>query len=302
MSESEKEFSIINLKDISEPVSKLVDAIGNAIGIIYEPTAIRRKAKADADASLIRAKTDLKINELTERAAQRQKTLILRQQKNIESIVNKSMPLLPNKCSSFEELDADWVFTFFDCCQNCSHEQLQILWAKLLAGEADIPGTFSRRALHTVKMLSTYEANLFTKFCSYTWRLQYSESHSMVGVFQHYSDKSNAVAGSRLDEALRCFDLTSRDMHILQTLGLISLATVIESGSEDSILLDCNEKKYSATPESIGVSVEMMPLSELGLELYPIAGSSPNVEYMNIIFQYLKESGYVVNELETIDR
>lgn len=299
---TDKQFSLINLKDVSEPINKMIDSVGAAIGAIYEPTSIRRKAKADADASLIKAKVDIEVHTLRERAEGRHRIKMLRRQRNIESIVSKSTKLLPDECKSEEMVDVDWVFEFFDSCQNCSDENLQIIWAKILAGEVDEPGSFSRRALHTVKIMSAQEANLFTKYCSYCWRLRYEKDHSMVGIFQHYkSEDSNDYAGSRLDHALRSFDLTTKDQHVLHTLGLISLGTVIESGSEDSFVLEYNGSTFAASPREIGVSLEIAPLSELGAELFPICGAAPEKQYMDSIFEYLDISGYDVYEAEIVE-
>lgn len=299
---ADKEFSLINLKDVSEPINKLIEAVGGAIGALYEPTALRRRAKAEADASLVKAVADLKIQSLTDRAEERRRVRILRQQSNIESIVSKSTSLLPEKCKSQGKVNEDWVYEFFDSCQNCSDENLQVIWAKILSGEIDEPGSFSRRALHTVKVMSAEEANLFTRYCSYCWELRYDKDKSMVGIFQHYKNgESDNHAGSRLDHALRSFDLTTKDQHILHTLGLISLGTIVESGSQDSFVLNYDDLTYAATPREIGVSLEIAPLSELGAELFPICGASPEKEYMDTIFEYLDLSGYDVYEAEVVE-
>ena len=39
------------LKPLSEPFVKLIDAISGAVGTVYEPKRIRRKAGADSDAA-----------------------------------------------------------------------------------------------------------------------------------------------------------------------------------------------------------------------------------------------------------
>ncbi len=59
---SDINFSLIDLRALSKPATKLIEAVRSATGIIYEPTRIRRKAKADADAKAAEAKaaTDAK--------------------------------------------------------------------------------------------------------------------------------------------------------------------------------------------------------------------------------------------------
>ncbi len=45
--------NLTDLGNLSEAASKLIEAVSNFTGIIFEPTRIRRKAKAEADAKLI---------------------------------------------------------------------------------------------------------------------------------------------------------------------------------------------------------------------------------------------------------
>lgn len=40
----------LSLSGLSEPGTKLIEKISDAIGVLYEPTRIRKKAKAEAEA------------------------------------------------------------------------------------------------------------------------------------------------------------------------------------------------------------------------------------------------------------
>jgi hypothetical protein len=60
---------------------------------------------------------------------------------------------------------------FFDECKHVSNPEMQSVWAKLLAGEANKSGTFS---IATIKLLSSVgkrEAELFTELCGFAWFL-----------------------------------------------------------------------------------------------------------------------------------
>jgi hypothetical protein len=74
-------------------------------------------------------------------------------------------------------MDDDWVAHFFDKCRNVSNEDMQRLWAKVLAGEANTPGSFSRKTINLVADLNAGDANLFTLLCSFCWEL---EPHKIV--------------------------------------------------------------------------------------------------------------------------
>ena len=54
------ENNLINMKGASKAFIALVDAVSRGIGVLYEPTHIKRVAKADAEAMLIRAEAEKK--------------------------------------------------------------------------------------------------------------------------------------------------------------------------------------------------------------------------------------------------
>ncbi len=60
--------------------------------------------------------------------------------------------------SSDKSVQEDWLQNWKRAAENISEENLQKLWGALLAGEIRSPGTFSRRTMHFVQMLSPDEA------------------------------------------------------------------------------------------------------------------------------------------------
>jgi hypothetical protein len=67
----DKGFSLVDLGKLSEPATKIVEAVRSAAGVLYEPTRIRRRAKAEADAAVIFAKNKEEVQEIELRAAER---------------------------------------------------------------------------------------------------------------------------------------------------------------------------------------------------------------------------------------
>jgi hypothetical protein len=63
-------------------------------------------------------------------------------------------------------VDPDWVARFFGSAQDVSNEDMQKLWARILAGEVVKPGTFSLRTLEVLKNLSQREAERFQEAAS----------------------------------------------------------------------------------------------------------------------------------------
>jgi hypothetical protein len=65
-------------------------------------------------------------------------------------------------------IDADWLTNFARLAENVSSEDLQQIWAKLLAGEIKNPGTFKISTLHRISLLSREDAEVMHDFLRYT--------------------------------------------------------------------------------------------------------------------------------------
>lgn len=65
--------------------------------------------------------------------------------------------------------DFDWYVRFYQAAGNVSDETMQVLWAKLLAGEVSKPSTYSFKTIDVLRNLSRKDAELFQKVCSYSF-------------------------------------------------------------------------------------------------------------------------------------
>ena len=92
----------------------------------------------------------------------------INKQINIESIAYKCLDYIDTDFVPQEEINDDWLYTFRDSVKNISSEELQSIWAKLLANEIQSPSTYSLRTLDTLKKMSSHEAEIFKKFINIT--------------------------------------------------------------------------------------------------------------------------------------
>lgn len=157
--------SIINLGELSKPATVLIEKISGAVGTLYEPTRIRREARAKADAALIEAECVLEITDLERRAMTRFVHEQTREQKNIEDITTKAIPRLNNNANP-EAIDDDWLAEFFARSRRVSNDQMQDLWARILSGEANKPESVSKRTLEFVSLMDRADAETFSKLCN----------------------------------------------------------------------------------------------------------------------------------------
>jgi len=162
--------SIVDLGDISKPANTLIEKISDAVGGFYKPWQIRRVASAEADVDQIKAVSKIKTTELEQRALQRFMYEEAKKQSNIESITGQSLLQL-NEGAKPEEMEEDWITNFFNKCRLVSDEEMQNIWARILAGEANAPGKFSKRTVNFMESLDKQDAHFFTKLCAFNWTL-----------------------------------------------------------------------------------------------------------------------------------
>jgi hypothetical protein len=255
---SENKFSLKDLSALSEPACKLIDAVSQCIGTLYEPTRIRRKAKAEADATLILAGADAKRQALLKRAAHRLAIQEVHRQKNIESIISHAVKSLPETVSR-DPVEPDWVSRFFDECKDVSNEELQNLWGRLLAGEVSSPGSCSRKTLTILKDLSPLDAQLFIKVCG----LIFSSYKNYFIPFDFTENRFFEKYGINHDDLLH-----------LATLDLLHIehSRAMFTNMQELKYFDLNLICYTTSDWEI----DYYAITQYGIELLSIANIEPN--------------------------
>jgi len=143
---------------------KIVDAVTSGVGGAVRPWQIRRVARAEGDAKITLTKADAESMDIRQRAEIRLQENEIRKQRNLESIIAKSLEIEQPNVSG-DPVDPDWIAAFLEDAAGTSNDQIQDVWARLLAGEVSAPGKYSRRTLSCVKLLSSTDANLFAQAC-----------------------------------------------------------------------------------------------------------------------------------------
>ena len=165
-------FSIVNFSGKSVVGKLLLEKISSAIGRHFDPSQNVRmaKSKAQADRTLrvSAAETDIEIAELRQRATDRFVNEEMTKQVNIESITQKALPHLADDASP-DGMEDDWITNFFDKCRTASDDEMQQAWARILAGEANSPGSFARKTVNLMADLDKRDAELFTNLCRFVW-------------------------------------------------------------------------------------------------------------------------------------
>lgn len=267
-------------KALSEPITKLIETVSSGVGKFWEPTHIRRKAKAEADAARIRLDGEIERWEVAQRAGERIAFQELRRQRNIESIVQQAAAQLPATVSK-EQVDDDWVAQFFNHAQDVSDEEMQKIWAQLLAGEVAEPGSYSLRTLHTIRMLRPSDASLFRKFCNYGWE-----------------DSSLSFQDDQTEALLAQKGLAYTDMLHLVSLGLLSSETggALALRKGDTFAFSYFGKQHQlAVPEGDAERVlKVLLLTDVGQELASLCDTEPDEDYRMAVVRGWTAQGIVV--------
>ncbi len=118
---------------------KFAETIRHVVDLSF-PGRVRKKIIAEAEgksaAMVIQAEGRAKVREIEARAITRVRKLEIRRQENIESIVRKAVDELPPPEQMSEQpVNEDWTSRFFQECQDIGNEEMQQIWARILAGE-----------------------------------------------------------------------------------------------------------------------------------------------------------------------
>ncbi len=267
---------ISDLVGLSEPLTKLLETVSSGIGTLYEPRKIRENAKANADARIIEAKAEAdsmiikaKAEAETEtvkfRISERLSYLELRRQKNIENIIQTSITQLPEKVSS-EKVDEDWTIKFINFSQDVGNEEMQLIWAQILAKEVTKPGSFSYRTLHIVNLLGREDASLFKLFCNYLWN----------NIYFFYD--------LPLDDYYNKIGLTNFMLSHLETLGLITPSdSTFKIFKNKTYEYSYFSRKYEFSKIENGESLLFFrQLTTTGMELFTLCKPEEDEDYIPI--------------------
>lgn len=127
---------------------------------------IEKIAEAESKAMLIKLETMCGFSQ--EEAQSILRTVILRNlhDSNYSEILGIALPLI-EPTAVIEKVSKDWLLLHYDKASKYSDEQIQYLWAKILAGELNDPGSFSTRTLAIVEQLTKETAEIFNNLASF---------------------------------------------------------------------------------------------------------------------------------------
>lgn len=291
-------------KDIAEvagsvvtPITKLIECISGALGKTFEPRRMKKKAEAEAEqikilSEALRENCDIPItinsNEISlstkdyddflKRTQTRMAYQELKKQQNIENVANKAVAVLADEeAVAPDPVDQDWLMRFFNTVEDVGNEEMQEIWARLLAGEVKKPGTFSLRTLETLRNMTQEEAVAFEKMCT----------HCIMIVGSHAILQDEGY--------LKEFGIPFGMLLKLSECGLINssalLSINVRVNREKPLVIRTDDYVAIATTNEIKkVDIGMYPLTSSGIELSKIAGCHMELDEFKAVARKIEEN------------
>ena len=228
-----------------------------------------------------------------------------KRQRNIEMVVRLAASELGDKEVPDSETDHDWTARFFGDVQDVSSEEMQSLWAKVLAGEVERPGSMSIKTLSVLRNLDQTTASLFRRLCSGCVLLR-PGGHSM--------DARVPALGDPGANSLREYGLDFLQLSLLNEYGLIipdykswrdyRVCIGIPGGPEGFIRIpfDFQGRSWVLVPTAqreanLEFRLEGVALTRSGQELSTIVDLEPMDQFTQAVMKFFGTKNLRMTEL-----
>ncbi len=190
---------------------------------------------------------------------------------NIESVIGKTvLELGDNNSDSTEEVDEDWYTRFFNIVEDVSDEQLQSLWARILAGEVLKPRTYTYRFLSVLSNISKNEFEIILKIAPF-------------------------VCGDVIindPKQLISKNISDYEIDILEDMGLLKNGSLQIRGLEleskqGTVFIQSSEFAFvfiNNGLSSIHHMIDVIDVTETGKQLFKLANIPLDMDYMKNAF------------------
>ena len=273
--------ALINFGNLAKPANTLINKISDAIGGIFKPYQIKRVAQAEAEADKISAITQIEITDLYRRAIARFFTEEAKKQNNIEAITSKALPIVTEKARP-DQVEDDWITHFFDKCRLISDEKMQSLWARVLAGQANSPGKYTKKTVEILANMEKSDAVLFSKLCNFGFYI--SKFTLLIYDTKHTIYNDHGINFSTISH--------------LESLGLVhfnSIVGYIQNGYEQKgYVLYFNNKVWIEfhKAEDNELKIGKVLLTQAGQQLATICDAQPRDGFVDYVKEKWKSLGY----------
>lgn len=190
--------------------------------------------------------------------------------------------------ASDESIDPDWFERWYETAKTVSSEDLQRIWARVLAGELRQPKSYSFHTLDFIRRMSKEDAELVSQVAPF-----------LISdfIFRHKEFLEN----KELDMG-RLMDL--QELGVVSGVEALGLESTIspQIDGDTEIKLKCHDRilfiRADAAP--IVLRFPIYRVSKLGLQLLSLGSFKSNLEYLKLIAESIKAQGFKVKIAEIV--
>ncbi len=255
----------------------LIEKIASCVNILYQPTHKVRMTKARDKCALIQQNT---YQNLEKRTMNRVRHEEMSKQENIEKIITKALEQVLETAKP-ENIEKDFLVHFFDKCKNTSDEYMQSLWAKILAGEANNTGSFSKKTINIMADLSKKDAESFVNLLKFS----FNDFQNNIFFIIDYGDvkKENNLYNQH--------DITVQTINNLTHLNLIEMQS-----SGCALQTSCMSFNYLSnqtikiTSSNKNIQLGHIKITPSGQQLAKIAKTNEKIDdYFKYTYEFFKK-------------
>ena len=239
-------------------------------------SAIIAKARSEARGYLVtpdaevRGTLEITREDITQRIEFQERKRIA----NVRSVLEDAADELGDKEVADHEPDPDWTARFFDCVQDVSSEDMQKIWAKILAGEVESPGQTSLRTLDTLRNMTKIDAELFKGICNLVIE------QNCVFFDESYLKGFDALRYDNLIHLQDCRLVTIQSF-LSRHIAWEEKKELVFAYQNGALLIACNQE----APEVLAIPVAL--LTTAGRELFQIVECTPDWGYLRAFSKFL---------------
>lgn len=288
------------VKESLEIAEKTFDAAKEGSGILEKFLSISPRYRANK-MLLDEIENDPNMTPMEKYVAMRSLNKVKKEIMNSANIYNFANLMLNGKGKSLEQLlptvDDEWLGMYDDISKNVSSQDMQTVWAKILASKCEDENSVSKKLLQVLQIMDSNDAKYFSYLCSHSVMCCNPADKVEYPIFL-YPGATKDELEVYDDEYINYGYLTD-----FSSLGLInynSSAGTIIYKKADLLIMNYYGEKINIVSSNGKISIGVITYTSCGVELVGILheGMSDKKDPLLIskISEYYKKNGYNVGE------
>ena len=287
-------------RNLWKALGRLGTSVSSALAGIVDRWDAEKQAETSSRIQIIETSASQTIKSLNvspeyvREAANTFMARIVRRKINVDTIVQRTAEHISSTdTNDAGEISDDFLEHFGDEASKQNTDNMRDLFARILAGEIQRPGSYSIRLVRTLSELTPQIAKIFRRLCSICIAMQMKD----------YLHDVRASTLGILGYGLSNYALGYRELLELEEYGLIVSDVNSTMNYEDSVVY--SERPHDVTlilyqnqywrivPENVGKSHPLMitgvALTQLGRELFTVVDQVENSTYTAALHQYFQK-------------